>query len=594
MKKVTLAGLAGEKPEVLEKLQEIGCMQLVPLTGQAESPEERVSGHPKRTLEALRYLLDSPQKRRQTTEEEAFDLRKVVRETIANRERRREVADRIDELRARIGKVEPWGDFRLPPREALAQHRLWFYMVPCYQMNKVRESGLVWQVVHKDHRNAYVVVLSEKQPPAEAMPVARSRLGARSLSELHLELERSETEMEEVTAERWALTRWISLMTGNLNRAANRSALKLASSQALDAGELFAVQGWVPVSESAQLTEFAALRGLACILKDPEPTESPPVLLHNRPAAEPGEDLVGFYQLPGYRDWDPSGIIYYSFALFFAMILADAGYGAVIGLGTALFWKRLDESKRFRKMLTSITVLSLIYGALVGSYFGISPSTSSVLFNLKLLEINDFDSMMRLTIGIGAAHLIYANLRTAWHRGLSGGGLAPAGWAGFLLGGLMTYLTWGGDERLLWASGGIAGIGVLLIILFSSERPIKGVVDVLKRLVDGVVALTGVSKVFGDVLSYLRLFALGLSSASLALTFNQLASDIRGDGHGIALLFGILVFLLGHTLNFALGIMSGVVHGLRLNLIELYNWSIFGEGSAFRAFRKKETVKWTS
>jgi V/A-type H+-transporting ATPase subunit I len=594
MKKVTLAGMAGEKPEVLEKLQEIGCMQLVPLTGEAASPEERVTGHPKRTLEALRYLLDSPQKRRQTTEEGAFDLRKVVRETIANRERRREVADRIDELRARIDKVEPWGDFHLPAREALAQQRFWFYVVPCYQMNKVRESGLVWQVVHKDHRNAYVVVLSEKQPAAEAMPVARSRLGARSLSELRLELERSETEMEEVTAERWALTRWISLMTGNLDRAANRSALKLASSQALDTGELFAVQGWVPVSESVQVTEFAASRGLACIIKDPEPTESPPVLLHNRPAAEPGEDLVGFYQLPGYRDWDPSGIIYYSFSLFFAMILADAGYGAVIGLGTALFWKRLDESKRFRKMLTGITVLSLIYGVLVGSYFGIAPSPSSTLFSLKLLEINDFDSMMRLTIGIGALHLIFANLRTAWHRGLSGSAMAPVGWAGFLLGGLMAYLFWGGDERLLWASGGVAGIGVLLIILFSSERPIQGVVDVLKRLVDGVVALTGLSKVFGDVLSYLRLFALGLSSASLALTFNQLASDIRGDGHGIALLFGILVFLLGHTLNFALGVMSGVVHGLRLNLIELYGWSIFGEGSAFRAFRKKETVKWTS
>jgi V/A-type H+-transporting ATPase subunit I len=129
------------------------------------------------------------------------------------------------------------------------------------------------------------------------------------------------------------------------------------------------------------------------------------------------------------------------------------------------------------------------------------------------------------------------------------------------------------------------------VFLFTSERPIKRALDVPLRVVDGVMALTGVSKAFGDVLSYLRLFALGLSSASLALTFNQLGADVMGAGKGIALVLGLMVLVLGHGLNFVLGIVSGVVHGLRLNVIELYNWSVFGEGVPFQAFARRAEAR---
>jgi V/A-type H+-transporting ATPase subunit I len=123
---------------------------------------------------------------------------------------------------------------------------------------------------------------------------------------------------------------------------------------------------------------------------------------------------------------------------------------------------------------------------------------------------------------------------------------------------------------------------------------VKRPLDVVLRFVDGLKGLAGFSSLFGDVLSYLRLFALGLSSASLAVTFNELAGQVAGagDGHGIALFLGLLVLILGHGLNLTLGAISGVVHGLRLNLIEFYRWSVFEEGIPFRAFRKKENVKW--
>jgi V/A-type H+-transporting ATPase subunit I len=104
----------------------------------------------------------------------------------------------------------------------------------------------------------------------------------------------------------------------------------------------------------------------------------------------------------------------------------------------------------------------------------------------------------------------------------------------------------------------------------------------------GLLELTKVTRLFGDILSYLRLFALGLASASLALTFNDLAADINAALPGIGLLFAALVLVLGHAVTLALGIMSGVVHGLRLNFIEFFGWTLTDEGYPFKAFAKKE------
>ena len=118
--------------------------------------------------------------------------------------------------------------------------------------------------------------------------------------------------------------------------------------------------------------------------------------------------------------------------------------------------------------------------------------------------------------------------------------------------------------------------------------------DVVWRLLEGLKASTGITTAVGDVLSYLRLFALGLSSASLAITFNGLANETIDAVPGVGLLLGLGILLLGHVLNIVLAVISGVVHGLRLNLIEFYKWGISDEGSPFNAFRKrKETITWT-
>jgi len=130
--------------------------------------------------------------------------------------------------------------------------------------------------------------------------------------------------------------------------------------------------------------------------------------------------------------------------------------------------------------------------------------------------------------------------------------------------------------------------GVISVLLFSSERTLFSLrlSNHLWRLLDGLQALTGISRAFGDVLSYLRLFALGLASAQLAATFNELiykASCCAGIGSALA----VVAVVFGHGLNFTLAIMSGVVHGLRLNCIEFFGWGLPDEGYPFEPFCKK-------
>jgi V/A-type H+-transporting ATPase subunit I len=141
----------------------------------------------------------------------------------------------------------------------------------------------------------------------------------------------------------------------------------------------------------------------------------------------------------------------------------------------------------------------------------------------------------------------------------------------------------------LWDTGSTLMVGGLIaVFVFSSGRPLFSLnpMDYVWRVVEGLQGLTGISGLFGDVLSYLRLFALGLSSAKLSETFNNLGAS-AWDSAGFGVIAAIAIVVFGHTLNLLLSIMSGVVHGLRLNCIEFFKHGLPEEGYRFQSFAKK-------
>lgn len=587
LEKVSLIGLTEEKVQLLDQLQSLGLLHVIPLTDAPQAATEGMndSVNPERLKRALQYLLSCSVKRRQVVRAGRFDLHEMLTRIDKNRSQRLELAARRDFLEKRIKDLIPWGDFELPPVDALANQKLWFYLVPNYRMDEVEKSGLVWCCVHADNRHSYVVVLSEREPDANRMPVARTLTGSVPLQQLEQELEDVEIALESVEAERQALTRWIYQLQLSIAGTENAARLAEVADQTLDFEEIFALQGWIAHRHLPQLQTFAEERGLVMLVEEVGTDEQPPTLLANPERLAGGQEVVSFFQTPGYRGWDPSRVVFFSFTAFFAIIMSDAGYALLMGLVLLYYWKamaRTDTLRRLRALGVALTGASFVWGVLVGSYFGASPPAG--LVQLKVLDLHDFDAMMRLSISIGAAHLVLGNLMMAWVRRGQLQAYASIGWALAVVAALLGWLQ--GFALLHWLAFA-AGLGMVLACSGQEGRDWQP-----RGMVMGALALTNVTKMFGDILSYLRLFALGLASASLAITFNQLSADVAAALPGIGMFLKVLILLVGHLLNFVLTVVSGVIHGLRLNLIEFYNWSLADEGYPFQPFAKQEVTPW--
>ena len=594
LKKVTICGLLKEKQDILAELQAVGCMHLESLRPAPTEPEKQVSERAKEVRKALRYLLEAPRKRRQVRNRQDFDVAATVESVEENMRRTRKTGDERDFIARRIKDLQPWGNFVLPEPGGLRGRRLWFYILPHKDMQALYDSDLTWAVVHRTPRISYVVVIAEHEPDADALPVRRTHTGAVSISGLREQLEALDLELEKLASERETLTRWIFLLSQNLNRSEDRASMRHAMTLTRDTEDgIFALQGWAPTQRIGELENFVKANDLALMVENPAADEHPPTLMENPEKLRSGELLVSFYQTPAYREWDPSSIVLFSFAIFFSMILADAGYALVLCLGLALYWRRLGEKpngQQIRSLLAIVFGAAVVFGVLVGSFFGLSPPEDSVLGHLHVLDINNYNSMITLSVVIGCLHVALANALAARHARNRPARIMHLAWIALVLGGLFLWL--GRDPA---ASGLLKGLGIAMIVLglvaligFASDRPVHSAKDALLRAVDGLKNLTDISRAFGDVLSYMRLFALGLASASMAMTFNTLATDVYHALPGLGLLFAILILIFGHLINLVLCIVGGVVHGLRLNVIEFFNWGLSEEGRPFKTYARKE------
>ncbi|WP_282118806.1 V-type ATP synthase subunit I [Ruegeria atlantica] len=590
LKKLSLVGRAGQKAATLESLQELGCMHVLLLAPPPSEPEKISERGARDAYKALRFLHDVSEPRRQIQRDPGFEMEQFVKDVLDLMQRTRDMTDQRDFLANRIAQVRPWGDLDFPPDDVLAGNRLWFYQLPLKYRDALEALDMPWAILEQDHRFIYAVLIDPDEPDDDILPVPRTHTGSLPIHELEAQLEEAEIAIEALEAERVAQTRYLKLMRRNLSVAESAAELAHATQKVRDEEAMFALQGWVPEDRIDAVLDMANAKDAAVLIEEPSPYDSPPTLLEQPEKRSAAVDLALFYQVPGYKDWDPSIIVAVSFAIFFAMIVADAGYGAIILAGLLLFWKRLDRTpheRSWRRFGVIISGATILYGILVGSYFGVSPADGSIWAKLQVLDLNNFGAMMMVSIVVGVLHLVLANAlaaRAAWgHRKA----VANLGWVAALIGGFVLWLSYmKGNSPVPGAA--FLGIGVLAIVWFSSERIIKKPTDWIWRLIGGLQSLAGAMGAFGDVLSYMRLFALGLASASLAITFNDLAVSVMHSLKGLGVLFALLILIIGHILNFALAMMSGVVHGLRLNYIEFFKWGLPDEGIVFRPFARKE------
>jgi V/A-type H+-transporting ATPase subunit I len=584
MHKVTFMGMTADRDRLLTDLQKMGCVQIIPLASGSSALPDTAGAR-----EALKFLHAYPQRRRQVLDKEQFDAFEVEQQTLEVRKRLLDLEDERDFLIKRIQDMLPWGDFVLPPLQEMGNRRLWFYVVPHKDMPKIVASGSVWEIIRRDNRFCYVAVVDEEEP--SEMPVPRVHLGSKPRHELEARLDVVELAIEDTQAERAYLTRWHDLFKANLDRLEDRAVRQSAATQIYSNDQAFALQGWAPADSLPALEDYSKKQEYYFASEAPGQEDNPPTFMRNRSWLSAGEDLVTFYMTPGYRTWDPSGVTFVSFVIFFAMILADAGYAAVMALSLLFLWKKMGRSssgRRFRPLLLSVVTASLIFGVLLGSYFGVTPSDASLPGKLHVLDMSNTDRMMMLSVVIGVFHIVLANVMNAYRYQHWQDRLSSVGWIGVICGGFALAISGSITVVSLQVLGiALMTIGALLILWFTApgEKP-------LARFVQGLMGLTKLSGALGDVLSYLRLFALGLGSASLAIEFNRMAAGVYESYPGIGLFLALLILVLGHGVNLFLGIASGVIHGLRLNVIEFFNWGLKEEGTLYKPFKQSEDNSW--
>jgi len=341
--------------------------------------------------------------------------------------------------------------------------------------------------------------------------------------------------------------------------------LPLAPGNSPAAGELALLQGWFPAAGEAAMRAAAARFAFGCRISSPAPGEHPPTLIQNPRWVRPIEavmDMIGV--VPGYDEVDFSPLFLLFLSLFFAMLVGDAGYGLVfLGL-TVLLRLRRAVPAQVTALLGVMSVCTVVWGGLTGTWFGIE-RLPPLLDGLRVDWLTGPDAArntMLLCFFIGAVHLTLAHL---WNlarlfpspRFLAQIGWIATTWAMFFTARTMVLLD-PFPEVMLWVLAG----GAALIVLFMTP-PGQLKTEWFNHV---MLPLTLIGN-FVDVVSYVRLFAVGAASLAVASSFNAMALSLGASGPAAGLAAGLILFF-GHGLNLLLAMMGVLVHGVRLNTLE--------------------------
>ncbi len=359
----------------------------------------------------------------------------------------------------------------------------------------------------------------------------------------------------------------------------------------------FYLAGWVPVREEARLGQ--AMRELshtlALELRDPLPDEDPPVLLENGPA-EPFQMLTGLYGTPTYRSTDPTPWLAPWFAVFFGLCLTDAGYGFILTglLGWALVRLPLEGGMRqLMRVLFLGGLCTIAAGTVTGGWFGISPEAlPGPLRRLTLLNpMVDGMTALLLSLGIGLVQVwlgVLLMLRHNLRQRRVVDALVDQGiWLVFIPALATLAYTFVGP-----VPAGLVDVAKTAALLCTAAVVLFGWREghPLVRLALGPARLYDAVGYFGDVLSYSRLFALGLATGAIAQVTNILAGQaLAGIPWGIGHVAAGLILVVGHTMNLVINALGAFIHSMRLQFIEFFQKFFQDGGTAFRPFAQART-----
>ena len=354
-----------------------------------------------------------------------------------------------------------------------------------------------------------------------------------------------------------------------------------------DRGVVRLISGWIPEPRVADLRAHVAKMGWGMLVRDPVPGESPPTLIEPPKMFRPVKVLFsGLGIAPAYDESDVSVPFMCYFSLFFAMLVGDGAYGAIFLAATLALRRKLPRS--WFVLLTVFSSATVLWGVLSNTWFGAAIPWCADWPTVKWLADPSYHNMMLLCFTIGVSHLMLARVWNGACRFPDSTSIAEFGWAGVLL--FMYFVTnsivgiFTGIPRWAFWMFGVSLACVFCFTVKPSELKSRGA-----EL--GMLPLN-VMSALGDIISYVRLFAVGLASVKVAENFNSMATGLVAGVDAVwmkALMSVAMVAILvvGHGLNLAMAGLSILVHAVRLNTLEFSNHKgVSWAGYAFSPFRR--------
>lgn len=530
------------------------------------------------------------------SEEQGVAVRSEIEELM---EKERNLANQIAAQRREIDYWSIWGDYDLDLMKKLenAGYKLHFYVVASQQFKEewIEEYRAV--KVNDFRAQAYFVTIGQS---GDARPEADEvKAPTASMDEMQRKLETLQQEAEE-THNR--IVEFVDTRLGELDgydRFIERdfdfaNALLQAEPEANDT--LMVLEGWVPERVADKIAP--ALDGVPCYYEQVEIQENDnvPVKLKNNRYARLFEMITKMYSLPNYGELDITALFAPFFMLFFALCFGDGGYGLLLLIGATVAKTKAKEDgvKSVCSMLMWLGGTTAIVGSLMGTVFGmVMPWTGgTILGSVPDTYILNQNTMMYLSVVLGLIQIVFGKFIAGYKTQVQKGfkyGLATYCWAILILFGglgLVAMMLGEGNPMLAMASKVLLGIAALaFVIALFYNTPGK---NIFLNFGSGLWATyNNASGLLGDTLSYIRLFAIGLTGGILGGVFNNLAVQV-GGGLPVGLNFVVMaiILLFGHGLNFGLCMISSLVHPLRLTFVEFYKNAEFeGGGRQYTPFK---------
>lgn len=530
------------------------------------------------------------------SEEQGVAVRSEIEELM---EKERNLANQIAAQRREIDYWSIWGEYDLDLMKKLenAGYKLHFYVVASQQFKEewIEEYRAV--KVNDFRAQAYFVTIGQS---GDARPEADEvKAPTASMDEMQSKLETLQQEAEE-THNR--IVEFADTRLGELDgydRFIERdfdfaNALLQAEPEANDT--LMVLEGWVPERVADKIAP--ALDGVPCYYEQVEIQENDnvPVKLKNNRYARLFEMITKMYSLPNYGELDITALFAPFFMLFFALCFGDGGYGLLLLIGATVAKSKAKEDsiKSVCSMLMWLGGTTAIVGSLMGTVFGmVMPWTGgTILGSVPDTYILNQNTMMYLSVVLGLIQIVFGKFIAGYKTQVQKGfkyGLATYCWAILILFGglgLVAMMLGEGNPMLAMASKVLLGIAALaFVIALFYNTPGK---NIFLNFGSGLWATyNNASGLLGDTLSYIRLFAIGLTGGILGGVFNNLAVQV-GGGLPVGLNFVVMaiILLFGHGLNFGLCMISSLVHPLRLTFVEFYKNAEFeGGGRQYTPFK---------